>query len=228
MVAAPWIVPGPARLNFNNATGLLAATAANYRLALVGSGWTPNNVTDELWSAASGSEIANGNGYTTGGLTPATISLSKIDAQTISSITRSGQTATVTTASAHGLSTGMVVTIRDAVDTLYNGTFVITVTGATTFTYTMTGTPAANASVVGWYASVIKWTWSTPSVWTASGSGIPAWRRAVLYYLGTLNSKVNPILAHMLGDSTGIDVPLTTSGNTITITPDAAGIIQYG
>jgi hypothetical protein len=47
----------------------------------------------------------------------------------------------------------------------------------------------------------------------------------VLYYLGTLNGKVNPIVAHALGDSTPADVPLTTAGNTITITPNASGIL---
>lgn len=151
MAAGPFVIPDLAKLNLFNATGLLAATAANFRLALVTSSWTPNNATDELWAAASGNEIANGNGYTTGGATPGSIVLSQ--------------------------------------------------TGG-----------------------VVKFT-SAAVVWTASGSGIPAWRRAVLYYLGTLNGKVNPILAHCLGDSTPADIPLTTSGNTLTITPNASGII---
>ena len=152
MAACAWVVPDLAKLNLVSATDILAATAANFRLALVSSAWTPNNATDELWSVASGSEIANGNGYTTGGATPATISLTQT-------------------------------------------------------------------------SGVVKFTWSTAVVWTASGSGIPAWRRAVLYYLGTLNGKVNPLVAHFLGDSTPADIPLTTSGNTITITPNASGVL---
>lgn len=152
MAAGPFVIPDLAKLNLFNATNLLNATAANFRLALVSSAWTPVNSTDELWAVASGSEIANGNGYTTGGLVP----------------------------------------------------------------------PSAALSQSG---GVVKFT-SSPVVWTASGTGIPAWRRMVLYYLGTLNGKVNPIVAHALGDSTPADIPLTTSGNTLTITPNASGILS--
>jgi hypothetical protein len=154
MAAGSWVIPDLAKLNIASATNILAATAGNFRLALVSSAWTPNNATDEVWSVASGSEIANGNGYTTGGATPSTITL-----------TQSG--------------------------------------GVVTF----------------------KWPTGSPVIWTATGSGIPAWRRAVLYYLGTLNGKVNPIVGHCLGDSTPADVPLTTSGNTLTFTPNASGVL---
>lgn len=75
-------------------------------------------------------------------------------AQTISSITNSGTTATLTTASAHGLATGNRVTISGATPSAYNGTFVITVTGATTFTYTMLSNPGGAASVVGTYTVI--------------------------------------------------------------------------
>lgn len=72
-------------------------------------------------------------------------------AQTISSITHVGAVATLTTAVAHGLSTGNRVTISGATPTAYNGSFTITVTGLNTFTYTMATTPASNATVVGTY-----------------------------------------------------------------------------
>lgn len=72
-------------------------------------------------------------------------------AVTISSITKSGTTATLTTATAHGLATGNYVTISGASSSEYNGSFVITVTSGTVFTYTMASTPAANATVVGTY-----------------------------------------------------------------------------
>ena len=75
-------------------------------------------------------------------------------AATISTITKSGTTATLTTATAHGLITGNRVTISGASSSEYNGTFVITRTGANTFTYTMLTTPAANATVVGTYTVI--------------------------------------------------------------------------
>lgn len=152
MAAGAFVIPDLSKLNLFNATSLLSATAANFRLALVTSTWTPANSTDELWAVASANELANGNGYTTGGLVPPSAALTQT-------------------------------------------------------------------------AGVVKFT-SSPVVWTATGTGIPAWRRGVLYYLGTLNGKVNPIVAHFLGDSTPADVPLTTAGNTLTVTMNASGIIS--
>ena len=75
-------------------------------------------------------------------------------AQTISTITHVGAVATLTTASAHGLVDGNRVTISGATSAEYNGTYVINVTGATTFEYTMASTPAANATVVGSYTVI--------------------------------------------------------------------------
>jgi len=75
-------------------------------------------------------------------------------AQTISTITHVGNVATLTTASPHGLITGNRVTISGATASDYNGTYVITKTGASTFTYTMATTPAANATVVGSYSVI--------------------------------------------------------------------------
>jgi len=73
---------------------------------------------------------------------------------TISTITFVGTTATVTTAAAHGLSTGNKITVQGAFPDDYNVTDVaVTVTGATTFTYTMSTTPTLNASTVGAYSS---------------------------------------------------------------------------
>ena len=71
--------------------------------------------------------------------------------QTISSITNSTTTATLTTATNHNLSTGAFVTVSGATPSAYNGTFSITVTGNTTFTYTMLTDPAGSATVVGSY-----------------------------------------------------------------------------
>lgn len=64
----------------------------------------------------------------------------------VTSITRSGSTATATAAAPHNLITGQSVTIAGAVEGGYNGTFTVTVTGATTFTYAVGGTPASPAT----------------------------------------------------------------------------------
>jgi hypothetical protein len=75
-------------------------------------------------------------------------------AQTISSITRGGTgnlTATLVTAAPHGLISGNRVTISGATPAQFNGTYVITVTNSTTFTYTMATAPSGNATVVGLY-----------------------------------------------------------------------------
>jgi hypothetical protein len=65
---------------------------------------------------------------------------------TISTITRSGTLASVTTSAAHGYAAGNKVNIRGASDPLYNGDFTIANASGTTFEYTMTGTPAADAT----------------------------------------------------------------------------------
>lgn len=64
----------------------------------------------------------------------------------ITDISRTDTTATVTTAVDHGLITGAVVVISGANQSDYNGTFTITVTGATTFTYTVANSPTTPAT----------------------------------------------------------------------------------
>lgn len=63
----------------------------------------------------------------------------------VSTITRSGFVATVTTATDHGAESGQNVTISGATPAAYNGTYPVTVTGATTFTYVFQGA-ASSAS----------------------------------------------------------------------------------
>jgi hypothetical protein len=76
-------------------------------------------------------------------------------AATINTIVRTSPsaTATVTTATAHGLITGNRVTISGASESTFNGTFVVTVTGANTYTYTSTGTSTVT-SVTGIYTTI--------------------------------------------------------------------------
>jgi hypothetical protein len=79
---------------------------------------------------------------------------------TVTSITSVGTLATVTMANPHNLKTGMSVVIAGFTPAGYNGTYVITVTGASTFTYVLAGalgvttvtgtvTPLNNFAVTG-------------------------------------------------------------------------------
>lgn len=70
-------------------------------------------------------------------------------AQSVTSLTCSGSTATAIT-SAHGYSTGDLVTIAGANETEYNGEHQITVSDADTYTYTMTcSTTPATGTITG-------------------------------------------------------------------------------
>jgi len=71
----------------------------------------------------------------------------------VSTITFVTTTATATTSSNHGLTSGQTIVMTGCTPAAYNGTFVVTVTGLTTFTYTMLSTPATNATVVGSYTT---------------------------------------------------------------------------
>ena len=95
-----------------------------------------------------------------------------------------GTTVTVTTTAANGLATGATVTIAGASVTGYNGTFPVTVTSSTTFTYTATTSGLANAT--GGTASEVLTLPGLPSTDTAqqfpidvyfthlNGTGAPA------------------------------------------------------
>ncbi len=65
---------------------------------------------------------------------------------TVATLTESGSTATVTTTSTHSFTSNDLVTIAGASVPAYDGTFVITVTSPTTFTYTLPNTGLAAAT----------------------------------------------------------------------------------
>lgn len=158
MPAGAFVFPDKSILNFFSATNLLGANVANFKLALVASGWAPNNATDEVFADVTNG-LATGNGYTAGGIALTGVALTQV-------------------------------------------------------------------------AGVTKFT-SAAATWNAAGGSIPAWRRGVVYYNGTLNGKLNPIVGHFLGNigpdpqtPVPADVPATTDGNPLTVTMNAAGILS--
>lgn len=64
----------------------------------------------------------------------------------VTSLTRSGTTATAITSTPHMLATGMQTTISGAVETAYNGLVTVTVTGENSFTYQVAGAPSTPAT----------------------------------------------------------------------------------
>lgn len=64
----------------------------------------------------------------------------------LTSLTRSGTTATAATPTPHMLATGMKTTVGGADQPAYNGLITVTVTGPNTFTYQVAGSPATPAT----------------------------------------------------------------------------------
>lgn len=64
----------------------------------------------------------------------------------VTSLTRSGTTATLTTTAAHNLTTGFTVVVSGASPSGFNGRYAVTVTGSTTFTYTLASDPGSDAT----------------------------------------------------------------------------------
>lgn len=64
---------------------------------------------------------------------------------------------------------------------------------------------------------------SDNAVWTAGSANLPVWYYAVMYISATWNGQVNPLIGYFLGDSTPANVPVTTTGNQLTIQCPAAG-----
>ena len=81
---------------------------------------------------------------------------------TVSSMSYVTTTATVVTATAHGLTNTSYIIMTGATPAAYNGTFPVTVSNTTAFTYTMLSDPGANASPVGTYLS---------GIWSGIGGG---------------------------------------------------------
>lgn len=61
------------------------------------------------------------------------------------------------------------------------------------------------------------------ALWTASGTGIPAWRYGVIYVEGSLWGITSPLIAYFTGDSAPADISLTSAGNSLQVTCPANG-----
>lgn len=93
---------------------------------------------------------------------------------TITSLTRSGTTATAVTQVAHGYQTGEFATIAGASPSGYNGNKKITVVDTVTFTFTVDGsltTPATNAITAQYFSAAQG---GKRANWTTLVSGLPA------------------------------------------------------
>jgi hypothetical protein len=86
------------------------------------------------------------NGYSASSSRVMNVYENRDPAISVSSITRTSGTATATSAAPHGYTTGDTVLITGANQAEYNGEHQITVTGASTFTYAVTGSPATPAT----------------------------------------------------------------------------------
>jgi len=150
-------------------------------------------------------------------LTPASFGI--VATKTIDSLTRDRATATAHTTTAHGLTTGQVAQISSAAQGEYNGSFVMTVTGANTFTYTVgvspaspassTGAITANVPAAGVNITSLTRSGSTVTV-TAAGSGL------------VVNDSVN-ISGVTPTDYNGTWLVTGVSGNDFTFTGPAEG-----
>src|SRR3990172_2599927 len=95
---------------------------------------------------------------------------------TITSITRSGTTATVTTTGSTTYPTGLDVTITGAEQAEYNGSHTITVINPTTFTYVVSGSPATPATTK---SSLL--------------SSVPLWNRGLMFVLNAISATGSAI-----------------------------------
>ncbi|WP_341902950.1 PilC/PilY family type IV pilus protein [Polaromonas sp. YR568] len=120
-------------------------------------------------SSCSSTLTASGNAFATTNAAITDAMLSASSPISVSSIVRSGTTATVTTSSNHGLTSGDTVSISGANQSEYNGNKAsVTVTGATTFTFTVPEYPVTPA--LGTYSASRPGAPQTVTSITRSGS----------------------------------------------------------
>lgn len=138
-----------------------------------------------------------------------------IAGETISSITNSTTTATLTTATNHGLSTGNFVVVSGASPSAYNGEYAITVTGDTTFTYTMASDPAGSASTVGSYVY---------GLWGTVGGGATGGQNNDIFYENSQTITNNYTITSGKNAMTTGDITIN-SGVTVTVPSGSRWVI---
>ena len=113
-----------------------------------------------------------------------------------------------------GILTTSAQTITSSVGTLYSDlTAELTTAGG----YTAGGVALTGVTLTRSVATTTFLFTGPSPTWTSSSS-IPVWRWFVVYVNATINGHVKPLVGFALGDATNIDVPATSSPNTITIT----------
>ena len=135
--------------------------------------------------------------------------------ETISSITNSTTTATLTTAANHGLATGNFVVVSGASPSAYNGEYAITVTGDTTFTYTMASDPAGSASTVGSYIY---------GLWGVVGGGATGGQNNDIFYENSQTITNNYTITSGKNAMTTGDITIN-SGVTVTVPSGSRWVI---
>jgi len=145
----------------------------------------------------------NGETYTTD--ITKTIAESFLNVTTLAS---SGLLATATFTSAHGLATGLTVTIAGAVETEYNGGFVITVISETVFQFTLlssTTTPATGTITATFTIAII------PVTSESTGSNTNVIGGSTLVLGQTISNVDSTIYTQFLGIDGGSDTESTDS-----------------
>jgi len=130
----------------------------------------------------------------------------------VSSMTFVTTTATVVTATEHGLTNLSYVIVTGATPAAYNGTFPVTVSNTTAFTYTMLSDPGANASPVGSYLS---------GVWSGIGGGASGGGTNEIFYENDqtvtndyiIPGTKNAMSAGPITIDTGVTVTVSTGAN---------------
>jgi hypothetical protein len=134
---------------------------------------------------------------------------------TISTLTNVTTTATATTVANHNLQTGNYLTITGCTPAAYNGSFSITVTGDTTFTYTMLSNPGGSATVVGTY---------TTGIWTQIGGGATGTGNNQVFVLN--DQTVTASYTIPTGKNASSAGPITiATGVTVTVPTDSTWVI---
>ena len=137
---------------------------------------------------------------------------------TVTALTNVVTLATATTLVNHNLTTGDTIVMSGCTPSAYNGTYTVTVTGTTSFTYTMATDPGGSASVIGTY---------TYANWGAlgSGSGIGGASAGGAVYENKQSITANyTMTANYNGHSVG---PITISaGVSVTIPVGSIWLVQ--